>query len=540
MPNMEEKEVNSEFSMYMKAAEEREDQREEDVISRAKKNAEKGGVTFTEDYERFMVEFFVRRRNMLLTGKAGTGKSTLLKTCVFPEMQYEGLNFAVCASTGVTAAPLQGRTLHSWLGIGLGPRFGQGPHDNVMALRPEEVAKIHADALRDWDNSSSRFMGVRKRVSAAEVIVIDEISMIGGTALLDYVDLVLRELGDPDRPFGGKQMLFCGDFLQIPPVTKGHLGSTSDWAFKCRSWKEASVLPLLLRKIYRQSDPDYVSLLNHIRDGRALEREHKQYLQQFVDKQAYLTDAEKVRMTYLVATNREADLINSRHRTLLPPPPDPSAMRPVGDINLAAKWRILPGHKRWASESDIKRKIKDATIVREDLILRIGSPVLITKNGPPGTYVNGTKGTLEGVVGVGSDGEVSLITVSYVDHLGDKQTVSLGRAAFTRGGHEPADMMEVDPEDSEGKRLVYKYPRMEQFPVIAGHAITSHKAQGMTLDECYIALPNAFAPGQVYVALSRLRSPSGLTLGTVDMPVRADPDAVQFYKDIDAQDGAGC
>ena len=513
-----------------------------------------------------MYDIFCEGKNIFLTGGAGVGKTTLANKMILPELARRGYNFAVTASTGIAASHLAGRTLHSWAGIGLGPKWGYNmdsrdynvpsegtlrslakkngldstqstamlAHELAEVMGEDELHKaaVHEVFVRTYDEWTSRgnkamLDGIRKRIRNTEVLLLDEVSMMPGESLLDYIDFFFKRVRGNKKPFGGIQMIFVGDFLQLPPVSKSRCKDL-DWAFKCKSWKEADVVKHELTKVYRQDNIEFIDLLNSVRRGNPLTLAQKEYLQRFVVE---ATDEEMLKeITFIVPTNAQAKAINTYVLGLY-----------EGEmIKIRANYVIGKHHTRFVSYDKIADQLNKATILHDELEIKEGCKVLLTVNASMSEddsvprYVNGTKCTVDYVAYDDNDDvEYVYVTIdeevkAYEEGQTDKkpENIRLERYAITRGNHEPSDEMIYD---SEGNN-VPKYPQMRQFPIIPASAITAHKSQGTTLSSAAIDLDSAFAAGQVYVALSRLSSPEGLILNSVNMPVFADKEALEYYE----------
>lgn len=179
-----------------------------------------------------------KKQNILLTGPAGTGKSTIVKAL----KDHYKQRLAVTSTTGISALNIGGGTIHSFSGIGI--------HSD-----PEAVTTIVSQM--NWGK-------VMRRIQLTDVIVVDEVSMLGHNQLA-LLDAVFRRATRNDSPFGGKVMVFVGDFLQLPPVVKHH--EEHSWIFHSKTWLEAKIEPVHLYTIYRQSDPTFLGHLMKLRFG---------------------------------------------------------------------------------------------------------------------------------------------------------------------------------------------------------------------------------------------------------------------------------
>jgi hypothetical protein len=170
------------------------------------------GIKITDEYAEAARAIFCEIRNVFLTGGAGVGKTTFVKHVVIPELDNRGLNRAVTASTGIAGSQLDGKTLHSWSGVGLGPMFmshGTPPAD----MTDEELNAVYDRTFEEWENNPKmRAMrdGIRRRMKGTEVLLIDEVSMCNGNAFLGYIDYFLKRTRGNEKPFGGIQLIFVG------------------------------------------------------------------------------------------------------------------------------------------------------------------------------------------------------------------------------------------------------------------------------------------------------------------------------------------
>ncbi|MDB5195525.1 MAG: ATPase, partial [Parcubacteria group bacterium] len=178
--------------------------------------------------------------NVFLTGEPGSGKTHTLTSYV-SWLKSHGIEPAITASTGIAATHVGGMTIHSWSGIGILERL----------------------SAEDLDRISSKEHVVR-RIAKAKVLIIDEISMLSSGAL-SMIDTIAREVRHDSRAFGGMQVVFCGDFFQLPPITRG--GTPAEFAFSSPAWRAATPLVCYLTEQHRQDDDAYLSVLSAIRDG---------------------------------------------------------------------------------------------------------------------------------------------------------------------------------------------------------------------------------------------------------------------------------
>lgn len=384
--------------------------------------------------------------NIFLTGEPGSGKTHTVNAYI-KWLRERGIEPAITASTGIAATHVGGMTIHAWSGIGVLSDLSQYDLDRISST--ERVAR---------------------RVRNATVLIIDEISMLSANTL-SLVDAVCREIRGDQRAFGGMQVVFVGDFFQLPPVSRRQpmrgddllpQVSGTEFAFSSFSWKNANPLICYLNEQHRQEDEEFLEVLSAIRSGRVTD-EHREFLasREVTGEGDYDDEAETTR---LFSHNADVDRMND-----------------------AALARLSGISRRYEMEGKgpdhLIDTLKRGCLSPEYLILKPGSRVMFTKNDPMGTFANGSLGTV-----IGFAGPHPLVEL-------------------TSGEEVVAEPMEWKMEDA-GKLLA----RVTQVPLRLAWAITVHKSQGVTLESALIDLSKAFEYGQGYVALSRVRSREGLTL----------------------------
>ncbi|XP_044781053.2 ATP-dependent DNA helicase PIF1 isoform X3 [Bubalus bubalis] len=393
----------------------------------------------------------LKGQSIFFTGSAGTGKSYLLKR-ILGSLPPTGT--VATASTGVAACHIGGTTLHAFAGIG----SGQAPLAQCVALAQRP--------------------GVRQGWLNCQRLVIDEISMVEAD-LFDKLEAVARAVRQQNKPFGGIQLIICGDFLQLPPVTKG--SQLPQFCFQAKSWRRCVPVTLELTEVWRQTDKTFISLLQAVRLGRCSDE---------VTRQLRATAAHKVERDGIVATRlctHQDDVALTNERQL----------------------QELPGevHSFEAMDSDPEqaRTLDAQCPVSQLLQLKLGAQVMLVKNlAVSRGLVNGARGV---VVGFEAEGR------------------GLPQVRFLCGVTEVirADRWTVQ---TTGGQLLSR----QQLPLQLAWAISIHKSQGMSLDCVEMSLGRVFASGQAYVALSRARSLQGLRVLDFDpMVVRCDPRVLSFY-----------
>lgn len=321
-----------------------------------------------------------------------------------------------------------------------------------------------------------------KRIRTASVLIIDEISMLDA-AMLDSVDMVCRVVRDSDLPFGGIQIVLVGDFFQLPPVTR-HDEPPARFAFAARSWDDANLTVCYLSEQHRQEDPVFLDILAALRRG-SLTEDHVETLH---GRRCMSDDRD---ITKLYSHNADVDRINTdRLRMLL-------AKEKTYTMTTAGSPKLVEQMKR-------------GCLSPEKLMLKIGARVMFTRNNPAEGYVNG-----------------SIADVVDFDRESGYPVVQMktGRMVCVEPG-----MWSVDGDG--GAPLA----TLRQLPLRLAWAMTVHKSQGMSLDGAFIDLGTAFAYGQGYVALSRVRSLTGLFLGGLNArSLEVDPVVLERDEEFRAQ-----
>lgn len=412
---------------------------------------------------------FINRTSchIFLTGKAGTGKTTFLRN--IPELTYK--NIAIVAPTGIAAINAGGVTIHSMFQLPFGTfvptsDFNIPQHLEFSINTPQSLVRDHAMTGQK-----------RQVIRELDLLIIDEVSMLRAD-ILDAIDTVMRFVRGRKKshlPFGGVQLLFIGDLLQLPPVVKDNEWNVlkhfyrSIFFFEAHALKQSPPVYMELEKIYRQSDPKFISLLSNLRNDQIRQTDidllnsHFKRGFQPADDEGYI---------FLTTHNRKADSINFKKLDELDEKPHIYKASIKGDF----------GEKLYPMD--------------EVLVLKAGAQVMFTKNDPSGEgrYFNGRIGTVE----------------------------KLRTDAIFIRCDENYDLIEAERYEWENIRYVLNEETNEvesevigtfvHYPLKLAWAITVHKSQGLTFDKAILDINSVFAPGQAYVALSRLRSLDGLVL----------------------------
>ncbi|MEP7166478.1 MAG: AAA family ATPase [Candidatus Woesebacteria bacterium] len=387
------------------------------------------------------------RGHIFITGKAGTGKSTLLQHFRL----HTKIPLVVLAPTGVAAINVGGETIHSFF------RFAPN------------ITKKEA-------RSDAFFTEDRTLYKKLDMIIIDEISMVRSD-LLDCVDTYLRIVRDDDRPFGGIRMVFFGDLYQLPPVVTSREYETfrtlyqSEWFFDSQVMRgimeseTESFTMVELETIYRQNDPDFISLLGSVRMN-AIANEHIEKLNSRVNK------------------NEE----NDTH-----PPITLTGRRDTAAQINQDQLAKLPGKKQFYDSKHVGAFPDGHLPTIDQLVFKVGARVMFVANDPEGRYVNGTLGVIKKLK---ADSVIVAIDEGKREEI-EPHTWELTHTVLSK-------TKELEKE---------KLGEFTQLPLMLAWAVTIHKSQGKTFDKVVINLEHgAFAHGQVYVALSRCRTFEGITL----------------------------
>lgn len=405
-------------------------------------------------------------RHIFLTGKAGTGKTTFLRHIV----QNTHKKTVVAAPTGIAAINAGGVTLHSLF---------QLPFGGFVPFNQASFAHEHGQKINDPRSLIKNLQmheNKRKLLREIELLIIDEVSMLRAD-LLDAIDVVLKYVRRKNYlPFGGLQVLFIGDLLQLPPVVKNEEWAVlkefykSPYFFDARVMQQSSPVYVELDKIYRQDDEQFISLLNDLRNN-SVTQEDITLLNRYY-KPGFTSSAHENYIT-LTTHNHKA---NEQNKKMLQDLKSPSFFYEA---------RIEGEFSEYAYPVDKRLELKK------------GAQVMFVKNDP-----TGAQRFFNGKIAVITDLDQETVTVQFED----KETLEVEKYTW-----ENIKFVLNETSNEIEEKVAGTFT---QYPLKLAWAITVHKSQGLTFDKAVIDIGGAFAPGQVYVALSRLRSLNGLVLSS--------------------------
>lgn len=422
------------------------------------------------DKQKEAIELIKKGENVFITGPAGTGKSFIIN---YIRELYGNSNYiGITSTTGVSALAIGGRTLHSFLGIGLGT-------EDVDTL-VEKIEKFKK-TLKKWTDTS--------------ILIIDEISMLNPD-LLDKLEEVAnrirntRKLNIKNTPFGGIQIIATGDFLQLPVV------KCDNFCFEAKCWDKLFPRVVYLTEIIRQSDKKFQKVLNTIRLGIVNEKVKK-----LLDsrKGIKLENEFGILPTQIYTTNNDVEVINQRELDKLYEKTNCLFYEYDADIQFYYYVKDL--------QKEEEKYFKDC-IALKTLQLCEGAQVMLLKNlDVENGLANGSRGVI-------------------LRFEGDYPIVK-----FLNG--EEKLIVKEKWEFKEGKESLCE---IKQMPLRIAYACTVHKSQSITLDYAIVNLSNTFAFGQAYVALSRVKNMEGLSIINIDYSrIQANPKAISYYKKLEKE-----
>lgn len=421
-------------------------------------------------------------QNIFLTGKAGTGKTTLLRKI----QDSTSKKMVILAPTGVAAMNAKGTTINSFFQLPPGSFF---PGDISLENLQSGILSIQS-MVSDLSYGKEK----TDLFKLLELLVIDEVSMVR-CDLLDVIDAILKAVRRNNEPFGGVQLLLIGDLYQLPPVTK-----REEWAFLSRAYaspyffdaqviRRNPVLQIELTQVFRQTEPEFIKILNDIRnntiDDTSLKLLNQRYDPNF-------TASEALNPIIITSHNAEANAINKQ------------------------KLEELPGQE-YTFEGETNGAFRDLGLQAEQsLKLKEGAQVMFIKNdvGENRRYYNGKIGKLK---------SISLTATEIHISFPGEEDMLLKKTSWQSFEYK------ADPEEVIMQQQVGEFT---QYPIKLAWAVTIHKSQGLTFDHAIIDAGKSFIAGQVYVALSRVRTLNGLILRSKisTESLRSNTEVINFMK----------
>lgn len=404
--------------------------------------------------------------NVFLTGFAGTGKSYILGKL----KEKFKKKLTITSTTGLAAVNVKGQTLHSWAGVGL--------CKNPISKTVEKI-RSRATQLRQIKN--------------CKILAVDEISMLNYEAF-EYVSEVLKQIKESPEPFGGIQVLFIGDFFQLPPVEK-EPDAIRRFCFDSPVWEDLNLKNVVLKKNYRQSEEYFITALAHMRTNCLNSDDIKLLNSRCVDSDTYQTD-----MLHIFSTNEEANRYNSAKFNLIEEP-----IRIFTADDAVYRGTKLVCENFTESENYILEIFSKNCRAEKDIPLKLGAKVMLLVN------MDFNKGLINGACGTILGFNEKSINIKFDNGV----TASIPQHRF---------------EYYYNDRVVAE---RIQYPLKLAYGITIHKSQGMTLDRLVVDCSRIFERGQAYVAMSRVKTLGGLFIKAFEPEkVMVDEHVAEFYENL--------
>lgn len=427
-------------------------------------------------------------RNVFITGPAGSGKTYVINQYI-KYLKDHDVSLGITASTGIAATHMGGVTIHSWSGMGI-----------KNDLSDHELAKLADDPK------------VARRIKEAATLIIDEVSMLHHFRL-DVLNDITQHIRKNEEPFGGLQIVLCGDFFQLPPVSKFGEPDTH-FIYRSEAWRDGKFTVCYLHENFRQGNDPILAILNEIRSGEVsddsrerLASRHKNVIRNEIseppseatrNKTHNQSLGEEISISYdiidtveptkLYTHNTDVDTINDQE------------IRKIDGVEVTYEMTMR-------GKKPLIEALKKSCLAPEKLRLKKGARVMCVKNNFDKGYVNGTLGV---VVSCGHDVDPVIRTASTPEYP-DGRLVTIELADWSI--------------DDDGKVLA----EITQYPLRLAWAITVHKSQGMSLDAVEVDLRRAFEPGMGYVALSRVRTLAGLSIiGMNEGALQVHPEVLEY------------
>jgi len=406
------------------------------------------------------VKIITNKKNIFITGHAGTGKSYVLERLkeLFPQI-------VITSTTGISAVNVKGQTIHSWAGMGI-------------CNKP----------IKETIQNIKHNYFVKNSIQNCQILAIDEVSMLDKFTF-EYLDEILRTVRENNNPFGGIQVIFIGDFYQIPPV-EVYKNLQKGYCFESPLWQELDFQPIVLTKNYRQNDEKLINALSHVRINALTDEDIALFRSRACDGSEELSD-----VLHCFSLNNSARDYNECKFNALE----------ARQYDFKAKDTIYLNNTTKTPSTLQEKNIFKYIRAEETVSLKVGARVMLLIN------QDFEKGLING-----SCGNIKEIGNDYVlIHFDNGITEEIKRHNF---------------EISKRDKLIAK---RSQFPLKLAYAITIHKSQGMSLDKLVVDCKGIFTKGQLYVALSRIKTLSGLYLLNFDLSgIKIDEKVVDFYNNL--------
>lgn len=427
---------------------------------------------------------YIQGENIFITGPGGSGKSELIKK-IYEHASRNFKSIQVTALTGCASLLLncKAKTIHSWSGIGL----GNGSVEEIL-----RKVKINKYASNVWKNT--------------DVLVVDEVSMLS-LKLFDTLNIIGKKIrGDNNKAFGGIQLVFSGDFFQLPPVGDKDDIDSQRFCFESLQWNHVFPNQIQLKKIFRQKDELYSSILNQIREGK-IKKKSCNLLSQYVGLK--YNGNLIVEPTKLFPNRVKVEAVNSEKMSLLETEEREFNIKYIKDLNNARNGGNSTSENMYNKEKEIQMELDflaNNLICEKTMKIKIGAQVM-------------------SIINISSDIGLGVCNGSQGIVTGFCEITGCPRVKFNSG---------VEMIMTRNTWLSEKIPGVgvSQVPLILAWALTIHKSQGATLDAAEIDVGSGiFECGQTYVALSRVKNLDGLYLTSFDVTkIRINKKVKEYYE----------
>ncbi|MEK7609698.1 MAG: AAA family ATPase [Patescibacteria group bacterium] len=402
-------------------------------------------------------------KNVFITGPAGSGKTFVVNQYI-RYLKEHGVAIGITASTGIAATHMGGITIHSWSGMGL--KNNMSEYDLADLLERTQVVR---------------------RIKEASVLIIDEVSMLHHFRL-DTLNTIAQHVRKNKEPFGGLQIVLCGDFFQLPPIAKYGEPDTH-FIYRSEAWRDGKFTVCYLHENYRHISDDILFVLNEVRAGKVSDAARSRLNGR---RNIIQNSDSEFGPTRLFTHNVDVDKVNDLELNKV------QGHESTYEMTSKGKKSLVDG-------------LKKSCLAPTKLRLKKGARVMCVKNNFDQGYVNGTLGV---VVSCGYGIDPVIHTASTPD--------------FPSGRRVTIELADWTIED-DGRVLA----KITQYPLRLAWAITVHKSQGMSLDSIEVDLSKAFEPGMGYVALSRVRTLAGLSIiGINENALKVHPEVLEYDKHL--------